>query len=380
MDSIEQIGTSSRETDRLAFLIYKALRDLPSSDKQLVLNSLKSTPEVNPARAALIRTAVERFEVERGGRLSKRRYERWRVETGDKSLPSATFISTTYGRTWSKAMDALGRQPSLEHSAFRLRALGKAPDSDEVLADLARCAADLDTNTLRFADYHNWAKQKQPHAPVGKVYLMSAGSFINRFQSFRRALVLAGLKPNSLGRWGNAEHYTDDSAIRSLRVATEEVAPSGAITMAQYNRWRQGKYSRANETGEWLAIPSFHTIRYRLGTWPEALAAAGLVSEATAAGFSRGAGAKMPPSQIADGLLRASENLGARFTFKAYVQWRTAEARDMSKVRPASVSIVRRAFGGWISAMDALCKGRASLDPQGYLVDVILERGAKHDK
>ncbi len=376
MDDPEKIGTSSRETDRLAYLIFRSLEGCSTSDKQLVLNALTSAPAVDPSRAVLIREAIARFENECGGRLSKRRYETWRVNTADKSLPSATFIANTYGRTWSKAMDALGKQPAMNHAAFRLRAQGSSPSSEQVLKDLVECAAELGTQSLRFGDYSNWARAKQPHAPLGKVYLLSSTSFSNRFKSFRRALFLAGLRPVANGRSAGAAFYSEDSSIRHLQLASEEVSPSGALTMYQYDQWRRGKYARAAHDGEWLAIPSFHTIRYRFGSWPAALAAAELIPAEVAANYSRGGGKTMPPGQVADGLLRASSDLGGRFSSKAYMRWRAEEVKDLSKVRPASSSIVQKRFGGWVAAMVALKAAMQSSEPSSFLADVIREGGS----
>lgn len=375
MDSIDEIGTSSRETDRLAFLLYKVLRDCDPEDKQRVLNAVRSRPDVDPGRAALVEAAISRFDQECPKRLSKRRYEEWRVSLNDKSLPSASYIVRTYGETWTKAMDALGRQPALNHAAFRLRARGISPEPDEILADLRQCAADVGTETLRFADYVRWAKAMQPHSPLGKNYLLSSRSFSTRFESFNRALVLAGLQPSSkkMGRWGSAEHYTEESAVRFLQLANNELGLDLPMTQQQYGDWRRGKYARAIQAGEWLAIPSFHTIRNLMGSWPGALLAAGLVSEARATQDSLGRGKPMPPSQIADGLLRAAKALGDSFTMNRYHQWRSTEVKNLGKLRPPSKSVVHSNFGGWKSAMTALRSALSSTDPEAFLVDVILE-------
>lgn len=382
MDSLERIGTSYRETDRLAYLIYKVLRDCRPEDKQRVLNAVRRQPDVDLGRAALIEAAIARFDDECGKRLSKRRYEDWRVGTNDTSLPSATYITGTYGGTWSKAMDALGRQPALDHASFRLRARGDSPEPEEILGDLRQCANDLGTDTLRFADYARWAKAKQPQAPLGKNYLLSGRSFCTRFESFNRALLLAGLKPSSkkMGRWGGGEHYTEESAIRCLRVASEELELDMPITQKQYQDWRRGKYARAVQAGEWLAIPSFHTIRNLMGSWPRALLEAGLVSETRAVQYSLGRGRSMPPKQVADGLLRAARALGESFTLREYDQWRSQEVKDLGKLRPPSKSVVHSNFGGWGPARSAMQSALASLDPEAYLVDVILEEKGKHAK
>lgn len=382
MGSTDEIGTSSRETDRLAFLIYKALRDCRPEDKQLVLNAVRSQPDVDPGRAALVEAAISRFDQECGQKLSKRRYEDWRVRSNDKSLPSASYIARTYGDTWSKAMDALGRQPALNHAAFRLRARGESPEPDEILADLRECAADLGTETLRFADYVRWARAKQPHAPLGKNYLITSPSFSRRFESFNRALILAGLKPSSkkMGRWGNAEQYTEDNAIRFLRLASEELHLEAPITQQQYRDWRRGKYARAIEAGEWLAIPSFHTIRNLFESWPKALLESGLVSETRASQYSLGRGRTMPADQVAGGLLRAAALLGNEFTLLEYHQWRSTEVKNLGKLRPPSKSVIHNNFGSWGAAQNALREALTSFDPKAFLIDVILETRAKHGK
>jgi len=376
MDPIDRIGTSKRETDRLAFVIYQQLRPLPAEDKQFVLNGVKRAPRVDAGRALLVEGAIERFEKSCGTRISKRRYEEWRVNTDDRSLPSASFIAGTYGGTWSKAMDALGKQPALEHSAFRLRALGKSPDKDEAIEDLKRCAAELEIDSLSLAIYSEWARKKQPHAPLGKVYLLSRDPFIRRFGSFNRALHEAGLQPSktSNGPWGGQGRYSKRGAIQALQAAQAAVDPEFPLTQQQFHDWRAGEYEKARAAGEWLAIPSYLTVRKLLGNWPLALVAAGLISKECGDHYALGRGRRMSDEQMATGFLRSGEILGEDFTKAEYDRWIQTEREIVTQIRPPSSSLLCLRLGGWGPAKSALNAARSGEEPIGFMVLIIQQR------
>jgi hypothetical protein len=139
------------------------------------------------------------------------------------------------------------------------------------------------------------------------------------------------------------------------------------MTQEQYLTWRNGEYEKAREAGEWLAIPSYLTVRKLLGSWPAALVAAGLISEECGAHYALGRGKRMSASQVSQGFLAASDYLGTDFTKAEYDRWMAPERRIVSRVRPPSSSLVRLRFGGWRCAKRALVEALATNDPAAFL-------------
>lgn len=368
-----RIGNSRRETNQLALLMFEAIRECPEQDRRLILNTLRAGSNLEGGRVQMIRAAVERFEFDLDTPISKQKYERWRVAQDDPSIPSATQITNAFGNSWTKAMDAIGRAASLNHQAFRLRSMGSTVSDDQALSDLRRCADDLGNQSLRFKDYREWALKKQPAMPAGTVLLISSGSFSRRFGSFTQALQLAGIRSerSRLGRWAGQDHYTDENSIRCLRRATEDVRPASALTQEEYQSWRKSQIEAADKAGNWLVIPSFHTVRRSFGSWLKALLAADLISEAFANQGARGRGRRMAPEQIAEGLLRAVEDLGSSFTGASYSRWREAEVCDLSLPRPASQSLIRSSFDGWSEVLGAIESAMSAPDPKSTLAGTI---------
>ena len=370
-----KVRTSSRQTDPLARQIFDVLKVETAEDRKLFLRTLEARSKgASTERMAIVRSAIERYEAEACRPLSKRQYERWRIAAGDSSIPSATFVATSFGGTWSKAMSGLGREPALEHSAYRLRALGKAPSDEEALAAIAQSAAETGAEPFRFHDYRNWAIAKQRSLPENKLLLLSPGSFIQRFGSFGRACALAGVPlPNQRGPRGSRETSSDEAMIDALLVAASECSNGEPITLGAYSLWGRLKHEEAYLSGEWRALPSPPSIRNRFGSWPAALEEAGLLSHRKAKNFARGRGRKMGVEQTADGLLRASRILGPRFSIEQYRVWRSRLGDEPFESRAASVNVVRRHLKSWVQVGRLLAIAEQDEDPLGRLVQEILD-------
>lgn len=344
-------------------------------DKSVFLRALEAhIGGASTERMVIVRSAIERFEAEAFRPLSKRQYERWRVAADDPSIPSATFISSTFGGTWSKAMSGLGREPAMEHSAYRLRALGKAPTDEEALAAIAQSAAETGAEPFRFHDYRNWAIAKQRSLPENKLLLISPSSFIQRFGSFGRACALAGVSlPNQRGPRGSRDTSSEESIVDALLCAASECSGGKPITLGAYSLWRRQKHEEAELKGEWMALPSAPSIRNRFGSWPAALEASGLLSHRKAKNFARGRGRKMGVEQIADGLLRASRDMGPRFSIEQYRVWRSLQGDEPFESRAASVNVVRRHLKSWGEVGRLLEIADRDENSFGRLVEEILE-------
>lgn len=378
--SPRKVRTSGRQTDPLARQIFNVLESESTEDKKLFLQAMEAhAGGASTERMAIVRSAIERYEAETLRTLSKRQYESWRVATDDPSIPSATFIASTFGGSWSKAMSGLGREPAMEHAAYRLRALGRAPTNDEALAAIAQSAAETGAEPFRFHDYRSWAVAKQRSLPENKILLISPSSFIQRFGSFGRACALAGVSlPNQRGPRGSRDASSEEAIVNALLWAASECSGGKPITLGAYSLWRRRKHEDAELEGEWMTLPSAPSIRNRFGSWPAALEASGLLSHRKAKNFARGRGRKMSVEQIADGLLRASRVMGPRFSIEQYRVWRTRQGDEPFDSRAASVNVVRRHLKSWVEIGRLLEIADQDENPLGRLVEEIqgLERRA----
>lgn len=376
MDTERDQRRTRRGTDPLALALFGLLRDLGEEDLRLVLGALDGArSRVRGERVALVASAIGWYRSESRAPLSKRRFTAWRREHPDRaSIPSATFVENTFGG-WAKAMDALGVRPAADHRARRLRSLGTRPSNDQVLADLGRCGAELGLRRLRFSDYRRWALDQERAGRGPEALLVSPNTFSSRFGSFPRALLAAGLEPAGRGPSGRTSDHTRERLIACLREAAGARRGSGALTIADYERWRAERIEHARGAGEWLAVPGTHAIRRRFGSWPGALAAAGLVSARRAAHNARGRGRQMSSEQIAAGLIDAARELGDRLSFAGYEHWRTARVRDLSRPRPPSRSLIHRKVGSWSRARGLALAAVKRPDPLSWLTDRIRRLG-----
>ena len=207
----------------------------------------------------MAKAAVERFLAEAGGPPSKRRYEDWRVGHSDKAIPSATFVSNTFG-SWAKAMDALGLKPTADIVGYRLRAMGPGPTDDEVIADLRRCGRELKKKRLLFRQYRDWARRQERLGKAANTLLISPNTFIARFGSFAAALRLAGLETALNGPRTRSTENTPERLIGLLRACASEESVD-RLTVERYNGWRD----RVLRAGG--AVPAAETIADHFGGW-----------------------------------------------------------------------------------------------------------------
>lgn len=374
--SNQRVRASRRETDPLALKMFALLKSETAEDKMLLLTALEARREpVSTERMTVCESAIRRFELETSQSLSKRHYERWRVAANDPSIPSATFVATTFGGSWSNAMSALGRKPAPRHAACRLTALGKPPTDEEMLAALAQSAQETGVRPFRFRDYREWAIAKQRTLPENELLVIGPNGFIQRFGSFAHACFLAGIPLD--GRRGARDSRAISSGEKMVEVlsrAASECSAGKPITMGAYNLWRQRSHEDAERRGEWLALPCVPSIRNRFGSWPAALEAAGLLSETKAKNYARGRGKQMSAEQIADGLLRASRRLGPSFSVAQYRLWRSDLGDEPNEARAASVSVIRRHLRYWTEVERLLAIAEQDENPLDRLTEEIASR------
>ena len=359
-----------QDLDPLALDIFGVLCELSTEDRAAVLRAILAPNHgVAPGRTRIIESALKRFANETGERISKRKYEEWRVGSADQSLPSASFITTTYGGSWTKSMNALGREPSLERVASQLRPRGAAPTNEEVLDDLRACALSEEKTTITLGEYQAWARKHQSRDVSERTLIVSSGAFCSRFGSFADACHAAGLKVMAKTRrpTGANWRWSRERIREALRRAAADIGDP-AFTIAQYRAWRirtlEGTEGDAlNEA----IVPSYEPIRKAMGSWPEAKIDAGLLSPDEAGGRSTGKGKKMPPQQIADGLLLAVDELGHPCTEVRYGAWRARNLSNSLNTRPPSPGLLKKKLKNWTNVQRTVAEALSTDNPRTTL-------------
>lgn len=340
------------------------LRPLAEEDKRRVLAAIDVVDgpgRPSSERATLVRASVERFLAEAGEAPSKRRYEEWRVGHSDKAIPSATFVSNTFG-TWAKAMDALGLKPTADIIGYRLRAIGPGPTDDQIVKDLRRCGRELGKDRLLFREYRDWARAQERAGRAANTLLISTNTFIARFGSFAAALRRAGLKTALNGPRTRSTENTPERLTEHLRAAARDQGGE-RLTLEGYNGWRNRQLHLGG------AVPAGETIADHFDGWRRALATAGLSYEREGSGYGRGRGRKVAVEHMAHCLLCAAHARGLPLTIGSYKIWRAKMLEDRGVTPPASDSVIQNRIAPWSTIRALVEEAMREEDPLESLVE-----------
>lgn len=150
-----------------------------------------------------------------------------------------------------------------------------------------------------------------------------------------------------MSRRGREAHYSDAELAAEIRRLGDEL-------------------ERVPSTSDWLehrARPALSTIRLRLGSWPEALRAAGYDANA---GWTR--------ERILDAMLDWSRDHGHRAPVGA--DWKTADPDG----RWPCEDTVRRLFGTWTAAVGAAGFAPPPTWTRGRIIDAMAEWARTHGR
>ncbi|MEX2218681.1 MAG: HNH endonuclease [Phycisphaerales bacterium] len=125
---------------------------------------------------------------------------------------------------------ALTREPDI----FKPTARRNVFRESQMLANLRACAESLNSASLTIKQFRAWPGRICSQAPIAE-----------RFGSWSRALVKAGLSPTRYGRTDPAD------LIANLEEIWRDLGrPPGALTLARYGRYSVGPYNR-----RWGSLP-----------------------------------------------------------------------------------------------------------------------------
>ena len=315
--------------------MFAVLRDLTETDRVFVIRALqgRSRPRAS-ARERMVLAALERCQQDLGEQtISKRRYERWRDGHAERgSLPSSKMVAGVLGGTWSAAMHRAGVRPAGDHRGERLSRMGGWPTDEQALDAIAECAAALRVRELSFAAYRNWARGEMAAGGREPALLISMSSMLRRFGSWAQAVDRAGvgLVSGPAGPTTVCCRYSTPHMLWVIQQAHAQTvsSPGKPLTVLQYEHWRRAATGEAEGPDGRPTRPNGEAIKARLGSWPDALLAAGVMSAAQAHSYVRGHGKRLPAQLVARVLWRAYEQLDGRLTAGRYANWRRAHRDD----------------------------------------------------
>jgi len=142
----------------------------------------------------------------------------------------------------------------------------------------------------------------------------------------------------------NPEHCVQDRATARMRYPVDRIL--GAL---QTGAMRLGRTPTSREWDEKLhGRPSAAIVRLRLGTWHQALRAAGLP-------MPTGAWREFSDAECIATIRRVRDELGSWPTQSQYRAWR---ARQAEPIDVPAASTLQRHFGAWSTAMARASRGR----------------------
>jgi hypothetical protein len=142
------------------------------------------------------------------------------------------------------------------------RATSPRYPTEELIVFLQEAGATSVQAVLTTVAYTKYAKGRQ--TDDGRPW-PSDQTYVNRFGSWRGALLEAGLPTKPRGRYSGNRKFSEEDCIQALRDAAKTLGK--VPTAAEYNA-----FARSSKG----ALPSQMTLRKRCGTWYQALAKAGL--------------------------------------------------------------------------------------------------------
>lgn len=272
---------------------------------QCGLRDARSRPplEEDPEdRDALVRVAAALGTTH----LSRTHYDRYRA-TEDPTLPHSETIRRRFG-SWAAALEAAGIGASARSQ------LGRRFSDDEVRAALAEAAA-ATSGALSANAYQRWREGAGRPLPA-------AQTIIHRFGRWREALAEAGVR-------GVHDGPDREFLARELRGFADRLgSPRPSANAYRLYRARHDP-----------SLPPLSAYYRGFGSWPAALAAAGL-----GRGWER-----LDAAALADVLARVAEDLGLR-TLRAATYRDYRAAHDPSLPAPSTYYF---RFGSWPEALEA---------------------------
>jgi hypothetical protein len=186
--------------------------------------------------------------------------------------------------------------------------------------------------------------------------------FSRSFGSWRGAIAAAGYLEHLIGSSKTGRpglpggSYGDEQIIESIRQAAA-TPPGGEMTLTakRYANWRRAEIDTATARGEARFLPSPEVIITHMGSWADALARAGLISEAEARLRPRHGAPPLSDERVLGDLVEALRETGptVSLTRTRFRRWRHGRLVDAEREtqRPVSDALICLRFGSWARAL-----------------------------
>lgn len=346
-----------RVTSYVVLWLWSVLRYRSEADRWHVLLACWAglVDAASPRVAAHLQVAM-RFRDGTGGQVvpSRRPYNRWRDQQTDRDeLPSASALARTFGG-WPAVAEAVGMNVAPDVLARRVTQSGRRLGKSELVCVL-KLWRQSNPPELTYRRYRVWAHaaNHDPGRPVPWVPV-SRGVFIQHFGGWAEALHAAGLIDDQQLETARADQIAPherkidaELILTSLRAAAQ-ARPGVRLTARLYELWRNEQLDAGAP-----APPHLTTIQHRMGSWHEALLAAGLIDEAQSTAGLRKGGRRVPDRQVMRCLTAAVRAIGPDLTRRQYRRWRDRQIAVGIRPAPVSDAAIVNRFGGWPHAVDA---------------------------
>ena len=316
-----------------------------------------------------------------GGKApSRRSYDDWRSgQERPDEWPSSTAIRNTFGNSWARALDALGVAPAPDVVARRLLIIGQGYEREELLEAIRACVASLKPKRLTWEAYRRWARDELTRDKRRRLPL--AGRTIKRLcGSWADAVTAAGY-PELTQQLGRRQRprgpsYDEAAMLEYLRWASRDCGRA-AITIGDYQRWRQDQQSETEARGEGNFFPGPDAFSRRFGSWPKSLREASQISVGEERLARQKGPRRLADEELLDSVykaLRASggdcDNGQPKLSATDYKRWVARQIRTLPSGhhKPPSHELLVKRLGTWDKVLERARKwqlDQQQLDQQG---------------
>ena len=344
--------------DPLAMALFGVVRKLPAGERRTLLGVIDGQ-----LRGMCGERAHPLGEVGDHDRDSQRQTaSTCRVEPRPKRCPKRRSPPSGAAST---DMQACG----LPHTSVAL-------SDDEVLEEMRRCARDLGDDFFHYEAYRSWALAQQVTNPDRTTLPIDAGDFIGRFGSYPRARIAAGLERVPRRVVEDDVEGSFVACVSAIQAAADEIGRTRILSTREYMQWRSAHLEDKERRRVLAPPPEWKTISDQFETWPNALAAAGIISRREAADYYRGDGEHASDAHIARWLCVATTVLGQRVTTGTYTRWRDMQIDDPKAGYPPGQGEIQKRFGNWDAAMRTVEAAREVPDPFEHIMAALHPRSA----
>lgn len=357
--------------DPLVTSLFGVIRNLPTDERRALLRTIDG--RLRGVRAQSAEPAMPHGGDRQRRTASSRRDKSRSRSRSNRRLPS----STTYAacNAGGSSVRTAGTSTSASRGKPTVGGLSQTllPSDDEILEEMRRCARDLGPE-FGYDEYRMWALALQVTNPDRPAPLFDASDLIGRFGSYPRARIAAGLErlPRRL-----AEHDDESSfvaCVSAVQAAADDIGGIRILSVSEYMHWRSAHLEDGRGRRALASPPGWKVISDRFGTWPRALAAAGLISPQEAADYYRGEGEQASDAHIARWLCVAATELGPGMAIDAYRAWRQKQIKDPALAYPPSRHDVQQRLGSWGAAVQATDAALKTSDPFEHIMGILHAR------